>query len=468
MIGPTVRSEISLRERRPCEGLDVTVPMILRGDALYDLDLDRFFLELPLDGVRSRHSLRSYAYDVVVWIRFLIEARGKTIWEAERDDVTAYHRARRRGDAGHRITAASWNRAIACLDRLYRWAKQEALVPEVPFGHRVVWQRGHGGRRGSLATRNNAYERAAKKSDVRFIALGDYRVFRDVGLRGLTNGGSERPGARDRNGTRNALFAELLVTTGLRLEEASFLLAFELDSLEQAKVEDGTRQVWFDLPAALTKGGRGRRIVIPRRLLREISAYLAVERAAATAKFKTRHGWRKIGQPLFIQQPKNAAKLRLCDGGTINAGVLTPDERGRLDICDAKGAPQESAVLWLTEVGQPVQPNTWEVAFSRASGRCTLSGAATDVSPHQLRHTFAVHMLAMLIRRQMELAALSAGNMDSYRQMLGDPLQQVQRLLGHASLATTYLYLDHVVSRADTIDAAVDELLGLLSNESRP
>jgi integrase len=51
--------------------------------------------------------------------------------------------------------------------------------------------------------------------------MDDYRIFRDVGLRGLALDGTERPGARDRNGLRNALFADLLVTTGLRLEEAS-------------------------------------------------------------------------------------------------------------------------------------------------------------------------------------------------------------------------------------------------------
>jgi hypothetical protein len=65
--------------------------------------------------------------------------------------------------------------------------------------------------------RNQAYEHAAKRSDVRFLALEDYGVFRDVGVRGLTADGIERPGARDRNGLRNALFAELLVTTGLPL-----------------------------------------------------------------------------------------------------------------------------------------------------------------------------------------------------------------------------------------------------------
>ena len=33
---------------------------------------------------------------------------------------------------------------------------------------------------------------------------------------------------------------------------------------------------------------------------------------------------------------------------------------------------------------------------------------------------------------------------------------------GGASLTTTYIYLDHIATRADTVDAAVEELLALL------
>src|SRR3546814_16214202 len=44
--------------RCEAKGLDAHVPLILRGDALYDPDLDRFLLDLPLAGIRSRHSLR--------------------------------------------------------------------------------------------------------------------------------------------------------------------------------------------------------------------------------------------------------------------------------------------------------------------------------------------------------------------------------------------------------------------------
>jgi site-specific recombinase XerC len=138
-------------------------------------------------------------------------------------------------------------------------------------------------------------------------------------------------------------------------------------------------------------------------------------------------------------------------------------------ICTDDGAPQEAAVLWLTEVGQPVQPNSWEAIFARASRRCAEAGIPIRLNPHQLRHSFAVHMLAMLIQHRLRDAAIDpATPMEGYRRLLGDPLQQVQRLLGHASLTTTYLYLDHIATRADTIDAAVEELLALLSDARSP
>src|SRR3546814_5265635 len=77
--------------------------------------------------------------DVAVWLRFL-DACGKTVWAATRDDVDAYHRERRRDEADHRITAASWNRAVASFDRLYRWGEQQGLIADAPFNRRAVWR----------------------------------------------------------------------------------------------------------------------------------------------------------------------------------------------------------------------------------------------------------------------------------------------------------------------------------------
>ena len=453
---------ISLQEHRRSTGLDRHVPVIVRDGAVYDSHLDRFFLDLPLNGVRSPHSLRAYGYDVVVWVRFLEEACGKSVWMAERPDVAAFHRARRREDAGTRISAASWNRSVAALDKLYRWAEAEGLVASSPFTHRDVWQRGQGARRARVVARNDSYECAAKRSEVHFISLADYRVFRDVGLRGLTADGAERPGAKDRNATRNALFADVLVTTGLRLEEASFLLAAELMALAQS---GRGHQAWLVLPAALTKGDRGRSVLLPRRLIQDVTNYVGVERAHAVCKFRAREGWRAMHQPIFVRRPVPGARgLALRDGGMIPIDSLGPDERSRLVICGKDGRPTESGVLWLTETGQPVRPNSWEAAFARACRRCNEAGFPIRVSPHQLRHAFAVHMLAMLIQHRLRDAALDAEEpgKESYRRLLGDPLQQVQRLLGHASLTTTYLYLDHLAARADTVDAAVEALLALV------
>lgn len=461
-------SKVTLEERRAAEGLDAYVPRILRGGELYDADVDRFFLDLPLNGVRSRHSLRAYGYDIMVWLRFLIEVCDKTAWEAARSDVEAFHRVRRRSEPGSRISAASWNRSIAAIDKLYEWGVREGLLRSSPFSHREIWRRNRTRGQGRIVARNDAFERRANQTTIRFVTLEDFRQFRDVGVRGLTAGGSERPGARERNGLRNALFAEMLVVTGLRLEEASFLLAFEIDALPAANAS--CRQAWLNLPAGLTKGERGRAILIPDGLLQRLRTYIRVERAHAVKKFKARQGWSVVERPIRVRRPTAGSRnLLLLDGRVVPLEVFSPEERERLVICEADNTPIEPAVLWLTEVGQPVRPNSWEVAFARACHRCQASGFPIDISPHQLRHTFAVHMLAMLIQRQLEGASLtsSAGPAEGYRRILGDPLQQVQRLLGHASLETTSVYLDHIATRADTVDTAVAELLALLPSGDR-
>ena len=462
---------ITLLERRVVPSVGTTsggwsrearAPSIQRDGATYDANLDRFLADLPLNGVRSQHSLRSYAYDLLVWVRFLDEARGKTVWQAVRDDVDAYHRARRHDDAANRISAASWNRAVAALDKLYRWAVEDGIISQSPFLYRDVWRRMPSGRgRTITVTRNQAYERAAKRSDVKFITIEDYRRFRDIGLQGLAVDGGERSGARDRNGSRNALFADLLITTGLRLEEASSLLAVEIEEAIRASA-DGDKQVAFRLPAALTKGDKGRTIRIPASLLARLRSYRDVERANAVGKFKTRGGAKRMTAGIMTGIDAGTIEIPAKDGkrAPLRLETVTPDERRRLVLCDADGEAVEPAAFWLSEIGLPVAPNSWEAVFARASRRCQAAGLAFDVSPHQLRHSFAVHMLALLIRQRFGQVAKDEDlSGTAYRRLLGDPLQQVQRMLGHSSLATTYIYLDHLAGCQDTVDAAVEELL---------
>src|SRR5215467_4335231 len=134
-----------------------------------------------------------------------------------------------------------------------------------------------------------------------------------LGFSGSNPDGSERPRARDRNGSRNALFADLLITTGLRLEEASSLLAVEIEEAVRAST-DGDKQVAFRLSAALTKGDKGRTIRIPAWLLSRLRSYIEIERAVAADKFRTRDGIKRIP-------------------GALTCGVST----GRIEVTTASG-----------------------------------------------------------------------------------------------------------------------------------
>ena len=117
--------------------------------------------------------------------------------------------------------------------------------------------------------------------------------------------------------------------------------------------------------------------------------------------------------------------------------------------------------MWLTETGLPVTAATWESIFRRASLRCRDHGIDIEVGPHSLRHTFAVHMLEMLIREQIGAVldsrngTTAAAGDAAYRRMIGDPLQKLQRLMGHASLASTYIYLDSLEESRALVDGAI-------------
>ncbi len=107
-----------------------------------------------------------------------------------------------------------------------------------------------------------------------------------------------------RPGECNALFAELLVTTGLRLEEAASLLAIELPALEQ--LPSGTRSIPFRLPGSIAKGGRSREIRLPVRLLRRLHDYAGIERANALTRIR-----RLPSRPLIAAGASNHARFYL-------------------------------------------------------------------------------------------------------------------------------------------------------------
>lgn len=131
------------------------------------------------------------------------------------------------------------------------------------------------------------------------------------------------------------------------------------------------RSVPFDLPGAVAKGGRPRRIRIPRRVLKMINDYIDLERAISAARREP-----MVSDPFWLTP--NGEKVADAMGRRVRLNRLTPGERGRVLI----GAPgrAQHALLWLTEGGEPVPSATWEAAFRRACARCRSFGIDVNVS----------------------------------------------------------------------------------------
>lgn len=448
-------------------GLIDGMPFILGDDGEYDPHLNRFFRECPTMGARSPNTIRAYARDILTFLRFLHERRnGKDIWKADRQDLIAFHRARRLTDHSGRISAASWNRSITAFAKFYGWARDEGFVTTTPFGDRD-WVKTSATPRGPARRPRNSYREAgARQHDMRYVGLDHFFSFRDIGLRGRQPDGRDTPDWRGRQSERDALFAELLVCTGLRLQEATSLLLADLPRHDDPAL-GADRSCPVRLPAAICKGGKAREIRVPRRLLRRIDEYIEIERSLIVARWREHRRWERIREPIMVQgwsrgfaivSDRNGRSRRRRDG-------LLPSERRRLLVVDDAGLPLEPAALWLTDDGRPMRPPSWEAVFARAEARCRHNGLDIHLTPHMLRHVFAVHMLSLLIRAQLGWIGPDPDQKSAaYRRVIGDPLQKLQRLLGHASIASTYIYLDSLDEARMLVDKAAGDFADALDD----
>jgi len=98
-------------------------PFVLGSDGSYDLALNRFLRELDGWGVRAANSIAAYSRDVMLFCRFLHDARGgKSIWECDAADLRAYKQVRLRTPGDGQVSVATWRRFIAAVDKWAAWA----------------------------------------------------------------------------------------------------------------------------------------------------------------------------------------------------------------------------------------------------------------------------------------------------------------------------------------------------------
>lgn len=418
-------------------------PILIDFDGKLVTEVNAFLTFLRSDGV-SLASAGHYARDLQVFARYLRDRHSKALLEATSADIGTYRTLRLEGPSNLRLAGASWKRTSAALTRFYRWASDEAGLISAP--PKTKFRR----------------DGAVSEDTIRMIALDDYVLFRDRGLlgRGVGSGGDWR-----RTPLRDAAFAELLVTTGIRLEEGASLLVGELPAMN-APAFDGRRSAMVDLPATITKGRKRRSVPFPRRVAGSfIDVYIREERSQLVDRWRRSGGIRTMRQPLVGSL--TGARHIMIQGERRSRALasLGIDERHRLILLPEPDAPPEKsepAALWLGQNGTPLTPAAWQTIFRRTSERLTQTiGRELHVSPHTLRHTFAVYWLTYLIKAEvvrLDCRSLPDRTQELYMKVVGDPLRRIQHWLGHSSILTTQKYLTYLDEAFEIVDEAAEAL----------
>jgi len=328
---------------------------------------------------------------------------------------------------------------VAALDKWVRWALYEGLLQREPFRYVDKQVMTSQGLRQIRANAELESDRQARP--VRFVSYEDYLLWRNVGLRGELPDGTPDPTWRGRHAERNAAFADLLISTGMRLGEAASLLVCEMPPQSGDRGLGGVH-----LSAAVTKRNKPRTVFMTRRTCRAVHHYIEIERDAVVQRQLSVGGYAAAADVVTVRGAGRLA-LTLADGqGSWPLSKIDPQQREQLRRQDPAGRPGEPLWLWLGRDGLPLRPATWQSAFWRANERCARFDISVAVHPHTLRHSYAVHMLGLLLRETVRaLGGRQDGQLtraEVKRLLIGNPMRKLQLLLGHSQESTVYAYLD--------------------------
>lgn len=229
-----------------------------------------------------------------------------------------------------------------------------------------------------------------KKETLRLINFIDINVYRNSFIPLLSKN-------KKRNYFRNIALCDLLLNTGMRLGSEALKLekdTFDLIDLE-GKTYSGKKFIKLRI---VGKGGKTRFIKIHRRIVKEIKDYIIYERDVIT-----------------------------------------------------KNKSYSHKELFLSERGTPLCAASIEAMFRDI---CKASDGDISLTPHGLRHTFAIYQLEAMIKKIVKNTRNTEHN-HLYKMMMGDPLRLLQKMLGHSHLSTTFIYLDFI----DENEAFIEETL---------
>lgn len=389
-------------------------------------------------------TVRNYGYDALRFANFL-DSRGTDVLHATPDDVLAYRDHRLHGSP-RPVSAATWQRETVTIRGIYSFLQDTGQRDNPP------WL--------TIAATTPLTSRWTTEPDIRPLTRPQWRAFRNIGLGGNLPNGELDTTWRGSNPLRSQAGAQLALTTGMRVGEFSSLITAELprNSPDGATV----------LLEACAKYNKRRRVHIPPKTLRLIDLYRATERNQRVAASRGSLWARRRELYLVTEIDHYTRTVR----GTLGGAASTwrfhqlPPHLRRIAVINTD-AGLEALGLFLGRGGLPISLRAWHATFKDASRRVSqlapeqMGGRRANVTPHDLRHTFAVVLLKALTARAIAhesgRRADILGPSSLSEHLVINPRLTVQRLLGHSNPTTTMVYLRYLEDTDTLIQDAFEQ-----------
>jgi integrase len=424
-------------------------PFILGPDMRPAEPLCSFFFHLSKTLAAS--TMADYAHDLLDLAAFLsLMPVPADLLSAGENELVAYREYCVR-DRERPVSAATWKRRRAAINSFYGWAVHTGRLPDWPYFRRA-------GSRDVLAWG------ATADLDVRCLTYRQWRLLRQVGLRGLLPDGDADGSFRGRDPLRNCAAAELAVTTGMRLREFSCLLDIEVPPPGRDGLSATVRL------QATAKYGLPRDVLIQYPTLREVDVYRRTERAALIRRSAAALARRREELLVVSDIDTSAMRLtgRLHGRRRVFRVEAMPAHLRRIAVTEGSRGLEPMALL-VGRGGHMLTKQRWEQVFAAAYRRAVRIAADYQLPVemprrfriHDLRHSFAVFMLQQLTELviKSERDQRDAGGHGGYLadHISRNPLLIVQRLLGHRAPSSTMRYLTYLGQTNALVAQAVAE-----------
>ena len=447
-------------------------PFYVNNDGILHPALNRFFASARMRNL-SGGTNKKYAHALSTWVNFLGQ-QGMAWDDAGEEEILQYKFWRMTDTRNSRpVTGSTWSGDLAALAVFYDWSARHLGGPKIALSQpdpRVSsWIQ-------PQPRFAPSYRPATvRTSDVKWLSPGAFRLWRDLGIHGMTRDGHEKVRWRPRSQSRDASFVEALYSSGLRLQECASLLLSEI-----RLPANGQKYVTQRLASACAKRGRGRPYWIATEALHAIDLYVETERASAIARAQTAGTYEQIPGLLIARANGQDERLRISARDSSRPRVLriedvSPDLRLRLFAETTSGlVPLQ---LFLNENGLPRPKRAWYRAFELANTRVAKAGVRNlKCSPHMLRHSFALRWYAvarLIWERRWQSERVSS--VQDFTEQFGDSWSFVQTMLGHADVTTTRsIYLEpfrtldvRALLEYGRADLDAETLMQVLKDDSR-